>query len=422
MQIPEPGWLSRAVSIRSRICCNKQWMDLPAIDIGWWNVGAGKVETAQLDAMSYQVVAHPGHARDNFRRSPRAMELVRRSRRYCRALAAGSADCNRICRDRLVAPVTAKIDHDSVSAAAEDLYLQSEAWSFRRLRRVSSQTGDARTVYFAMLDWLQRFEPVALDGTIKAFKAAAADPMLDFRNQMIEQQLFASHRNAGEWSSRRLLWRVGAAPQLTQAGGQWRKWAVTSAHQSDQDYAGSVNRELAQAGQMIGALTISQARTQAFFTQSSCRFKRSGVSTKDGKKRIKVMLLALTRQPSIAAPCCLALVVVAAALTSEAMAQAQRTKQASPSNGPAGGKKPNILVIMGDDIGWFNISAYNMDVMGYRTPNIDRIAQGRRPFYRLVRAAELHRRPRRLHHRPDAGPHRPHQGRSAGRGTWSQAG
>ena len=36
--------------------------------------------------------------------------------------------------------------------------------------------------------------------------------------------------------------------------------------------------------------------------------------------------------------------------------------------------KPNILVIMGDDIGWFNISAYNDGMMGYRTPNIDRIA------------------------------------------------
>jgi arylsulfatase len=37
--------------------------------------------------------------------------------------------------------------------------------------------------------------------------------------------------------------------------------------------------------------------------------------------------------------------------------------------------KPNILIIWGDDIGWFNISAYNLGVMGYRTPNIDRIAK-----------------------------------------------
>ena len=37
-------------------------------------------------------------------------------------------------------------------------------------------------------------------------------------------------------------------------------------------------------------------------------------------------------------------------------------------------KKPNILVIWGDDIGWANISKYNHGMMGYQTPNIDRIA------------------------------------------------
>ena len=39
------------------------------------------------------------------------------------------------------------------------------------------------------------------------------------------------------------------------------------------------------------------------------------------------------------------------------------------------GKKPNILVIFGDDIGQTNISAYSHGVVGYRTPNIDRIAR-----------------------------------------------
>src|SRR5438093_2145485 len=38
-------------------------------------------------------------------------------------------------------------------------------------------------------------------------------------------------------------------------------------------------------------------------------------------------------------------------------------------------KQPNILIIWGDDIGWFNISAYNHGIMGYRTPNIDRVAR-----------------------------------------------
>jgi arylsulfatase A-like enzyme len=38
-------------------------------------------------------------------------------------------------------------------------------------------------------------------------------------------------------------------------------------------------------------------------------------------------------------------------------------------------EKPNILIIWGDDIGQFNISAYNLGMMGYKTPNIDRIAK-----------------------------------------------
>ena len=70
-------------------------------------------------------------------------------------------------------------------------------------------------------------------------------------------------------------------------------------------------------------------------------------------------------------------IVAAAALTSQALAQAQK---AAPSPSPAaapppGGRKPNILVIFGDDIGIPQISAYTMGMMGYRTPNIDRIAR-----------------------------------------------
>ena len=47
---------------------------------------------------------------------------------------------------------------------------------------------------------------------------------------------------------------------------------------------------------------------------------------------------------------------------------------ASPPSFAQQQQKPNILVIMGDDIGYWNISAYNRGMMGYRTPNIDRIA------------------------------------------------
>ena len=40
----------------------------------------------------------------------------------------------------------------------------------------------------------------------------------------------------------------------------------------------------------------------------------------------------------------------------------------------ATGKKPNILVIMGDDVGWFNIGAYHRGIMSGKTPNLDKLA------------------------------------------------
>jgi arylsulfatase len=38
-------------------------------------------------------------------------------------------------------------------------------------------------------------------------------------------------------------------------------------------------------------------------------------------------------------------------------------------------KKPNIIVIMGDDIGWFNLGSYNQGIMLNATPNLDKFAK-----------------------------------------------
>ena len=71
--------------------------------------------------------------------------------------------------------------------------------------------------------------------------------------------------------------------------------------------------------------------------------------------------------------------VAAAALTSGALAQAQKAAPAAPAAAPApaaaSGRKPNILIIWGDDVGVANISAYSNGLMGYETPGIDRIAR-----------------------------------------------
>ncbi|MDU0311075.1 arylsulfatase [Rhizobium sp. 10PS4] len=73
----------------------------------------------------------------------------------------------------------------------------------------------------------------------------------------------------------------------------------------------------------------------------------------------------LSRRDLLVASTALAASALSAATPSAGLAQ-----QASSSGT---GRKPNILVIMADDIGWFNASIYNHGMMGYRTPNIDRI-------------------------------------------------
>ena len=86
--------------------------------------------------------------------------------------------------------------------------------------------------------------------------------------------------------------------------------------------------------------------------------------------------------------------------------------------------KPNILVIWGDDIGITNLSCYSDGLMGYRTPNIDRIANEGDALHGLLRRAELHRRPRRRSSpgRASSAPGSarsacPGAGRAAGRGS-----
>src|SRR6201986_3491101 len=56
------------------------------------------------------------------------------------------------------------------------------------------------------------------------------------------------------------------------------------------------------------------------------------------------------------------------------MAEKKNARQKSSGGKNAGRGKPNILVIWGDDIGIANLSCYTHGLMGYQTPNIDRIA------------------------------------------------
>jgi arylsulfatase len=53
---------------------------------------------------------------------------------------------------------------------------------------------------------------------------------------------------------------------------------------------------------------------------------------------------------------------------------AMATLASAPAETRAADKKPNIIVIMGDDVGWFNVGAYNRGIMSGKTPNLDKIA------------------------------------------------
>ena len=92
------------------------------------------------------------------------------------------------------------------------------------------------------------------------------------------------------------------------------------------------------------------------------RRKRKNIVAEQGSANVsrRAILFAGT---ALAAASSLASFVIAA--------QAQdQTSQPAPT-----GSKPNILIIWGDDIGYWNISAYNQGMMGYKTPNIDSIAR-----------------------------------------------
>jgi arylsulfatase len=86
-------------------------------------------------------------------------------------------------------------------------------------------------------------------------------------------------------------------------------------------------------------------------------------------------LASLTCAPRLRHVLRAAQVVSVTLVVSAATAFAQSEESSSAKTSEGQGKKPNILVIMGDDIGWYNPSIYHRGDMGYWTPNIDRIGK-----------------------------------------------
>ena len=66
--------------------------------------------------------------------------------------------------------------------------------------------------------------------------------------------------------------------------------------------------------------------------------------------------------------------LAAAGMSDQAQAQTQQAPQPATPSGAKPARQPNILFIMGDDIGWFNIGAYHRGLMSGTTPNLDKLA------------------------------------------------
>jgi hypothetical protein len=79
--------------------------------------------------------------------------------------------------------------------------------------------------------------------------------------------------------------------------------------------------------------------------------------------------------------------------------------RAATAKGALVSDNPDILITWGDDMGISNLSCYSDGVMGYRTRNIDRIAE-EGCHHRLLGGAGLHRWPGGVHHPPEPLPHR----------------
>ncbi|MCP1830962.1 hypothetical protein J2R76_007662 [Bradyrhizobium sp. USDA 4532] len=183
---------------------------LPPIDLRWWNTGAQSIDVAHLDPVTLHVEANPAAGAASSvdtsgpRRSWGALRDVVADHWLSIALVLLALAGLGWLMPRMVRAIAARLRR------RREAYLRSEAFAFSELRR-AARRGDAKAVYFALLDWLQRFEPVAPQHTVEAFKAVAHDAALDDEIGAVERELFAPSAGAVRWSPHRLLRHIGGA-------------------------------------------------------------------------------------------------------------------------------------------------------------------------------------------------------------------
>jgi hypothetical protein len=181
---------------------------LPAIDVGWWNIGEQRLEHARLDPVTFEVAASPDMAAAAAEQRPRwdwdgIVDFIRQHWLLA-GVATAALGAAAWVAPRVMRTIRARYQ------VRREAWLQSEARSFHQFRRAAG-SGDAEATYFALLNWLQRFGSVAPVDSVDSLKAAARDPLLDLELDSIERQLFARNAQASGWSSGQFSRRIGAA-------------------------------------------------------------------------------------------------------------------------------------------------------------------------------------------------------------------
>lgn len=183
---------------------------LPAIDIGWFNVGSARSEIVHLDPVSLNVAANPaidGAARIGPSRADWTWDaIVEAIAEHWPVALLGVVAIAGVAWFMPSAMRRAAAFHRRRRLA----YLQSEAWAFRQLR-AAARHRNASATYFRLLGWLQRFEPIAPAGSIEALTLAARDPVLEREIGALQHELFAPDRGNADWSRHTLIWHLSSA-------------------------------------------------------------------------------------------------------------------------------------------------------------------------------------------------------------------
>ena len=175
---------------------------LPAIDVGWWNISAQKVDRTHLDAVSLQVAGIPGQ------QAPASGDTVN-PRWNWDALFDFVADHWFLAvLAFVVIAVLAWTAPRAVRAIAgrqrrrREAYLESEVRSFAQFRS-AVRSEHAAAAYFALLDWLQRFAPVAPEHSLESSR----------RRRRTRRWITSSPRSSGNYSHLTTVAAIGLRPE-----------------------------------------------------------------------------------------------------------------------------------------------------------------------------------------------------------------